>query len=487
MQIWSESGDAFICKKTHQHSLQLALGLLTAFGRRTISRAICARGMQFWDWSGYYRFFSRARWSPVVLKQKLLEHLSRHLGPGDPLVIAVDDTNKPKSGRKIPATGYFYNAKSPHFARSFSWQLRFITLSALLTPQGLLAQAKGILLNLKLAPKVAKPGSRATDEQREQYKKMTKLWTLTSQLVEQLHLLRVQMDGLRELAERLLVVVADASYCNKNVIRNLPERCLLVSRTRKDIKLYEPAEPDPGAKGRKRVYGERLPTPDDIRKDDNYPWQTCTIWAAGKLHELRYKTLEPVLWKSVGARPMRLVVIAPLGYRLRNGSKLLYRNPAYLLISDPDYPLQKAIQHYFHRWEIEQNHRDIKAVFGVGDAQVRNPRSVARQFSFAAACYSWLSLASLDAEGGRRGARYAPRAKWRNDIRSRPSALDLTTRLRMELLMFETGGQEMEFCVDGDLAPKDAKYTQAAVAWLAQTVPKGISESFWSSILYADA
>lgn len=485
--IWQDSKEAFAQERTHKLALEIALGLLSAFGRRTITRSICARASQFRDWSRTYRFFSADRWFPIILESKLLAKIAGHLLPGAALVVAVDDSHKSKTGRKIPSAGYFYDPKSPRFARSFRWQLRFLTFSALVSPHGAIASAKGILFKLKLAPKLAKPGKRAKDQEKQDYKKMAKLWTITSQLIEQLHLLRSQMDALSTLAKRILVVVADSSYCNKTVIRDLPSRCVLVSRTRKDLVLHKPVEQALGGRGRRKVYGERLPTPDEIRGDGSYPWESCVVFACGKWHELRYKTIRPVLWKSAGGRLLRLVVISPLGYRLKKSSKLLYRNPAYLLISEPDYPVHLAIQHYFHRWEIEVNHREAKTTFGVGQAQVRNPRSVARQFSFAALVYSWLSLAALEAYGSSRANSYTPLPKWRNDPRPRPSALDVVTQLRLELLAFEADQPTLEFCADRDLAPNSSKYAEAAAAWLASTVPRGLSESAWSAFLYADA
>jgi len=74
-----------------------------------------------------------------------------------------------------------------------------------------------------------------------------------------------------------------------------------------------------------------------LRQDESVPWQKVEAFAAGKRHEFRIKTIGPVLWRKAGADlPLRVVVIAPLGYRLRKGSRMLYRQPAYLICTDPD-------------------------------------------------------------------------------------------------------------------------------------------------------
>ncbi len=60
-----------------------------------------------------------------------------------------------------------------------------------------------------------------------------------------------------------------------------------------------------------------------------------------------------------------LVIIAPLRYRPRQGSRLLYRRPAYLIATDPDLSPQPIVEHYLWRWDSEVNFRDEKTLLGV--------------------------------------------------------------------------------------------------------------------------
>ena len=72
-----------------------------------------------------------------------------------------------------------------------------------------------------------------------------------------------------------------------------------------------------------------------------------------------------VYWRNAGPDlPLLLLVIKPLGYRLRKGSKLLYRQPAFLICTDPQLDLTMLLQAYVDRWEIECNHRDEKSLIG---------------------------------------------------------------------------------------------------------------------------
>ena len=131
---------------------------------------------------------------------------------------------------------------------------------------------------------------------------------------------------------------------------------------------------------------------------------------------------------------MRLVVIAPLAYRPRPGAKLLYRQPAYLIVSDPDLSLQSIVQHYVRRWEIEVNFRDQKTLLGVGEAQVRHPRSVAEVPRMIVAAYSWLLLAARRAAAPENSPDALPPPKWQaGQKKQRATTQDLLQRLRAEL------------------------------------------------------
>lgn len=130
---------------------------------------------------------------------------------------------------------------------------------------------------------------------------------------------------------------------------------------------------------------------------------------------------------------MRLVVIRPVPYR-GPGGKRLYRQPAYLICTDPNLAIEELLQSYIWRWDIEVNHRDEKTLLGVGEAQVRNPLSAWSIPASAVAAYAMLHVAAVHAYGWAGKPNVIPPPKWRDPQKKRrASTLDLINELRREL------------------------------------------------------
>jgi hypothetical protein len=278
---------------------------------------------------------------------------------------------------------------------------------------------------------------------------------------------RQSLDERAETAGRQLIVSGDGSYTNKAVLRDLPPQTTFIGRIRKDAKLHLPLPLPEGdrAAGRPRLYGPPAPTPEQILKDDSIPVVKIRCFAAGELREIPVKIYGPVYWRKAGVDvPLLLVVIKPLGYRLRIGSKLLYRQPAFLVCTDVNLDVQVLVQSYIQRWEIECNHRDEKSLLGVAEGQVRNPQAVSRLPQLQVAAYSLLLLASLLTSGFQRTADYLPLPKWRRQG-ARPSLLDLLNLLRDQI--FARGVDAPTVNID-DFAsaatPPDVKSSKSALA-----------------------
>jgi hypothetical protein len=476
LQPWNS---VFAQQRTWQRAQRLAYGLLLCLRTHLTSSAICATGRQFLDWSADYRLFSRSPWDPHALFDPIFDRLAALLPSSQaPVVAALDDTLCNKTGRHIPGATYARDPLSPPFHVNLVRGLRFVQASLLVRATQFLGPARALPVRFEPAPPAVKPPSLKgahqhtrknqahrkknpnrnakkktgtpagkkkaavpTPEEKE-YRLQKKLRALTQVGVRVLHSLRQALDARPETRQRQLLVSGDGSYTNRTVLRQLPERTTFLGRIRKDAKLSLALPPTGATRsgGRPRRYGAPAPTPEQVLHDDSVPVVKVRCFAAGEVRAIPVKVLRTVYWRKAGPDlPLLLVVVKPLGYRLRKGSKLLYRQPAFLICTDPQLDLQMLLQAYIDRWEIECNHRDEKSLIGVAQGQVWNPLAVTRLPQFQVAIYSLLLLASILAYGFQRTAVYLPLPLWRRKS-IRPSTLDLLNLLRDQI--FARGMQD---------------------------------------------
>jgi hypothetical protein len=338
---------------------------------------------------------------------------------------------------------------SPPFHVNLCYGLRFVQVSLLVSPTDTTGAARALPVRFDFAPPAIKPKKNATPEVLQAYKKEKKLRALPRAGLAAITSVRQSLDERAETAQRQLILSGDGSYTNKAVLRNLPPRTTFIGRIRKDAKLHLPLPvSDPATTGRPRLYGPQAPTPEQIRQDDSIPVQKISCFAAGELRQIPVKVYGPVFWRKAGVDlPLLLIVVMPLGYRLRIGSKLLYRQPAFLICTDPHLDLQLLVQSYIQRWEIECNHRDEKSLLGVAQGQVRSPQAVSRLPQLQVAAYSLLLLASILCSGFQRTSQFLPLPKWRSKP-ARPSVTDLLSLLRDQIFARHTEGNPL-FTFDG--------------------------------------
>jgi hypothetical protein len=414
-------------QRTFQRGVRQALGSLVCLGRRCLTRIIWTNGGQNRSWGAEYFLHSRCQWEPQQLFQPILQRALAYC-PGRLVGVAIDDTRLRKTGRAIQQAFYQRDPLSPPFHLNLMLGLRFLQASLLVplhrnAPVG----TRALPIRFQEVSRVKRPGKKASEEMRQQYKEAVKQMNLSRSFVDMGKQTRQELDqaGGRD---KILVLSVDGSFCNRTCFGGIPERTVLLARARKDAKLCFRAVDDP-----RRFYAVEKFTPEMVRQDEDRAWKTTRIFYGGKRRKVRYKQVANLYWQG-GAKklPLRLIVIAPTPYRKSKSKKMYYRDPAYLLTSDLRSSVKQLLQIYFDRWQIEVNHREEKDTLGVGQAQLWNPISVPKQPVLAVAAYSALLLASLVAFGAERGKAYADLPKWRRKAR-RPSALDLVTLLRKEM------------------------------------------------------
>lgn len=429
--------DSFSQIRTWERVTQALVGLVACPGRSTLTNSILFRGRGQKEWSADYKGFSRSDWKLVDLFRMVMRNGIKALSPGSRVVVAMDDTSLPKTGTKIPQARYCHNPLAPKFLeKPIMWGIRMLH-AALIIPNYVGHRPLAVSVGFEPVPAAQKPkakkGEEVTEAQMAEYEGKKKELSLTTKAVNMIKWLRFVLDEAGD-SNRNLLIVADGSFTNGSVVRNLPHNTDLIGRFRKDARLYAPL----AVKDGKRIYGDQIPTPYQYRHDDDIPVQKAYLHYGGKLRPISFKDVPGVYWKDgTKGRLMRMLIVLPIPYRIPGKSKRGYNQEAYLLTTDLHSPAGELVQAYLDRWQIEVLHRDLKNGIGVGQVQAWNEKSNDKVHGAQVATYSMLNLASLRAFGGRRTDDFPELPLWRKrKPPCRPSQHDLVTILRNDLLRY---------------------------------------------------
>src|ERR671916_615487 len=112
-------------KRVWQHAQVLLAGAILAPGRRTVSSALRAMGLdQEKQFHRYHRVLSRASWSSREASRILLGLLLEAFVGEGPLILGIDETLERRWGKKISAKGVYRDpVRSSHH--------RFVKVGAL--------------------------------------------------------------------------------------------------------------------------------------------------------------------------------------------------------------------------------------------------------------------------------------------------------------------------------------------------------------------
>lgn len=399
--------------RTWAKAKDLAHGILCCMGRSTITGWLVGSGLQFKDWSASYKLFSQNRIKPDALFSVVRQEVIEMNDSGEDNIYAhMDDTLFRKTGKKISGAKWLRDPLGPPFHTNFVWGQRFLQISLSLHKNAGPVQSKAIPIDLVHCPLPVKPKKNSGEAEINQYKEFQKKMKLSKIGSERINFLRnnLNADGHNS---KYLIISVDGSYTNATVIKNLDAGIDLIGRIRKDAKLY--ALPIANETGRKRIYGEELPTPESIRQSHQYAWQEVEAWACGKIHTFNVKVIKDIRWRKAGDKNLQLVIIRPLAYRLNKKSKIAYRDPVYLICTNPQLSIEKLLQAYLWRWGIEVNFKEQKTLLGCGKAQVRKEESCQNVPAFHTAVYSMLLAASA-----KKAQVELPRPKWYSKDKAAP-------------------------------------------------------------------
>jgi len=386
--------------------------------RHTVSGALLACGAAAGGdvgkhFSAYHRVFSAARWSldAVGLGVAGLV-LAAAVPAGGTAFLAVDDTLCRRRGRRMFGCGMHYDAALTG--------RRLSNANGSLKSRGHCRVVLGVVASFPFRPGhyYCLPvlfrlylNTRSAERHRRAYRTKPEL---AVQLVSAL---------CRHFPARKFHLQADSAYAGQHVLKNLPPDCRLTARWINNAALYAPApRPAPGAKGRRRVRGPRLPGPMRML-EGRCERAGLDVYGARRAYRLAsaaacFMATPGILLRVVAAEPLTA------GGRPRPKERATFYSTVAAAAAE------QVVRWYAMRWSVEVTFRDAKQELGAGQPQGHSRRAVRRS---APALMLLYSLAVLwFARGGH--ARWSPRpAPWYAGKRH-ASFADVLASLRHETL-----------------------------------------------------
>lgn len=428
-------------EEEHQGELaQHMLAHLLCNQRRTVTGLLSTLGREQQDWSKAYRLY-REHVDGAAIFSPVLDGVLELLPEDSALVIAMDDSYLRKSGTKVAASGWYRDPLGPGFHTNLMWAQRFIQLSAAVPDPANPKRSRMIPIAIELIPKLPKPAKDATKEDLVHYEQIKALNSPGAHATRLLQQVREHLDECGH-SETIIRACGDGDYSNSTLLPHLPARTVYIGRTRSDLNLRSaPKQPARRSAGRPRSYGKPLPTPEALRKDKSIAWEGLRICNGPKTTKVRYKHIAQAKWHIAGEKAVvQIVVIAPLRYKKRKNGPWKYTQPAYLICTDADMPVEELIQSYFWRWGIEVNFKEEKQLFGAGQAQLRNTSSVSSAPAVCIATYAALLLAGIRADGFHSRPPSVEPPKWyARKNTTRVTASDLIKQVHQEMMLSAAG------------------------------------------------
>jgi hypothetical protein len=402
---------------TFQTFLTLTCGWVLALGRHTVTAVVRAAGaVGCKHIRSFHRFFSTSRWQSDELGLTLVRLITALVPKDQPLVVAIDDTLGRHTGKKIAAASMHRDPLLSTRTRTlFHWGHVWVVL-------GITVRAFDKTWCLPVLFRLYRSHKRCQAERRP-HQRCTEL---AAELVALLA---------NALPQRQLVVVGDAAYANRSLIKGRPRNVTFIGRSRLDAALYAPAPPRrPGQMGRPRVRGPRLPCPKAQAAAAQARWRSIEVHVYGRWATVQVLVIDALWYVVAGSEPMRLIVVRGFPGHERDDA---------LVCTDPSMTPAQIIEGYGKRWAIEVAFHETKGKLGFEEPQNRTERAVERTAPFALLLYSLVVLWYVQSGHKLRAARRAT-LPWYS-VKVAPAFSDMLATLRRASWserLFEPGGQD---------------------------------------------
>jgi hypothetical protein len=396
-------------ERSWRHAEVLLIGAILVPGRRTVTGILRIAGLaRERRFVNYHRVLSRAAWSGRAAAHVLLGLLLDAFAPRGPVVLGLDDTIERRRGKRIAAKGIYRDpvrSSHGHFVKASG--LRWLSLMLLVT-----APWAGRVWALPFLTALA-PSERYSREHGRRHKKLT---DRARQLV---------LQARRWLPHRPLILVADSGFAALELLAALARHGVTcVTRLRLDAALYGPAPPRrPGAVGRPRTRGPRLPNLSEALADKATPWRRVTVpgWygEGDRVVEICSGT---AVWRHAGLPmvPIRWVLLRDPGRRF---------DPQALLCTDTAQDPPQVVGWFVQRWQLEVTFREVRDHLGVETQRQWSDRAIARTTPCLLGLFSIVTL--LAARLGRHARLRVSATAWYS--KRRPTFSDTLAAVRRQI------------------------------------------------------
>jgi hypothetical protein len=328
--------------------------------RRTITGMLVASGVAGErHHAAFHRVFSAARWSLDELGLIVFGLISPLLAPGT-VKLTLDDTLARKRGLKVFGVGMHHDPiLSTRKLKVTSWGHSWVVLAVVVA----LPFCPGRVFSLPILFRLYLNKSAAARARRT-YKKRSEL---AIELLERL---------CKAHPDRQFHAFADSAYGGETVLGHLPRNCDLTSRMSLKTRLHAlPPARAPGTKGRPRVRGERLPSPEQMRAQRG---RRVTLEIYGRHDRVRLIETVACCYRVPG-RQLKIVVVEPL----------VGGRPVQAFYSTQiDQTAEQVLTEYSGRWSIEETFYGSKTHLGFEEPQGWSRRAVQRTAPIAMLLYS---------------------------------------------------------------------------------------------------
>jgi DDE superfamily endonuclease len=358
--------------RSWRHAEVLLTGAILAPGRRTVTDVLRSAGLaRERRFVNYHRVLNRAAWSGRAAARVLLGLLLDAFAPKGPLLLGLDDTIERRRGKRISAKGIYRDpvrSSKGHFVKASG--LRWLSLM-LLVPIPRAGRVWALPFLTALAPSERHRGERG-----RRHKALTD-WA--RQMV---------LQARRWMPGRPLILVADSGFAALELLAALARRDVTcITRLRLDAALYEPAPPRrPGAIGRPRTKGPRLPTLAAVLADRETPWRHVAVpgWYGEDERVVEFHSGTAV-WRHAG------LPVVPIRWVLLR-DPLRRFDPRALLCTDVAQEPLQIVRWFAQRWQLEVTFREVRDHLGVETQRQWSDKAVARTTPCLLALFSIVAL-----------------------------------------------------------------------------------------------